>query len=416
MKRPVQLNPSVFHPLSVALRRSVYILIYAGSISSAQVGYQNLSPMQQDKFKTSCPNSTCNPGPVQHWQALDDSQQLEFAGGTQALGTVRFEDQTSGLQQISAIDAIVGSLPASVPSEEQFHIKVHWSADAPNLFRRSDGWSAHPNWKHPTQFGYQQNEDDTFSLGLIVLFDKNAREKGQFHMDFRFAGHFGTDNGNVAKNYGTYERWYLKILGYTPKAVVERSQPSLNTHSYMQSTSREAPHNDLRTSVKAFLTTWYVNRDFKTLDRFVAEDNVVTFAEPEVVRDGPPVKWIDIFRDAFSTTTNRGRLEELSDAITYYDPVLPPEVAPFKYLNAGQGDPFAIVDLTSVPKHVFFSSTFLGHLEDKYGSVKDKESWRDLALVIYVIKPKKGLIPETAITYWIREDEKWKIAAYRGWD
>jgi hypothetical protein len=184
-------------------------------------------------------------------------------------------------------------------------------------------------------------------------------------------------------------------------------QPTL-----LQDSSNRTPQEDLSESVRAFLTTWYIDKDLRRLDEFVASDNFMSFAK----ETGPSAQptWADIFRTAFSSKASELRGQMLTDVITYYEPSRPPEARPFEYLNAGINglprDPFAIVSPKSVPNQVFFASGFLKHLQQRY------DSKNELRLVIYVTKEGKGLVREAAVTYWIKDRGKWKIAAYRGWD
>ena len=142
-----------------------YSLLVVATTLSAQVPYAALLSDQQDKFKTSCPSLHCDAPAL--WKSHIDSEQLEFAGGTQAMRTVALEPQVTGLQQLQKIDAIVGSVQGA-PSQDQFHITVRWIPNAANLFSAADGWSEHPTWFHRGQFGYQPVSYTHLTLPTIL--------------------------------------------------------------------------------------------------------------------------------------------------------------------------------------------------------------------------------------------------------
>src|SRR5690349_6060837 len=98
------------------------IVVFAG-ISAAQVpniAYTALSNCQQTRFET-LPNSP--PGQKTWDSVLDDSQRLEYAGGTQALNMVSIQFPVcKGLGEVSSVRAIWGSRP-NHPSEDQFNVE-----------------------------------------------------------------------------------------------------------------------------------------------------------------------------------------------------------------------------------------------------------------------------------------------------
>jgi hypothetical protein len=61
-------------------------------------------------------------------------------------------------------------------------------------------------------------------------------------------------------------------------------------------------------------------------------------------------------------------------------------------------------------------SRFLRHLLSTYGHLEAEQD-PSLALVIYLVKkPHTEIYRETAVTYWIRENREWRLAAFGATD
>jgi hypothetical protein len=356
--------------------------------SVIQPAYSYLTPEQRSLFESFYKPSSCNPTDV--WENLSASQRLEFAGGTQALYSIGDGLITSALKGLDpdAVDnmspdatSIVGSVPFA-DSQNQFHIDVTWTGAAVNSFKRLRGWTEHISLLHPGMFGYQQNQDDIYSDGIVVLFKMNDHSTGQFHIDMRFLDHFAVDNGNIAANYVTYSRWYKTIPGYSPPsellAQVGQSAISIPRARVRESTATPSPN--LQQSITKFLTAWYVDQDTNSLNSFVAQDNMVDFPRPDAAKDSPvPATWSRIFERAFVPTPKETHATALGQVIGFDPPSLAPGSKPLTYLNAGSNglpvDPFAIINLTSLPPGSFLplpsvspKNSFLAHLVSVYGN------------------------------------------------
>jgi hypothetical protein len=400
--------------------------------SGIQPAYSDLTPEQQNLFESFYKPSGCNPTDV--WGNLSVSQRLEFAGGTQALYSLGDGLVTSTLNGLDpdSVDnmspdatSIVGSVPFT-DSQYQFHIDVTWTGTAPDSFKGLSGWSEHISWLHPGMYGYQQNKDDIYSDGIVVLFKTNdPTNTGQFHIDMRFFDHFAVDNGNIAANYETYSRWYGKINGYTPSPEAHAlvSQAAISIPRVRKSTA--APSPNLRQSITGFLTAWYIDQDTNALNSFVAQDNMDTYYNSRPVEPSPaPMPWNQIFERAFVKPQSTSHANALGQVIGYDPPSLAPGSKPLTCLNTGRDgrtvDPFAIIDISSLPPGSLLpvpsastDSSFRAHLVSAYGG-----SHGNLAVVVYMVKPNTGFVREAAVTYWIREAENgpWELAGYSGVD
>ena len=160
--------------------------------SVIQPAYSDLTPEQQTLFESFYKPAGCNPTDV--WGNLSASQRLEFAGGTQALYSLGGGLISSALKGLDpdTVDnmspdatSIVGSVPFA-DSQYQFHIDVTWTGTAADSFKNLRGWTEHISLLHPGMFGYQQNKDDIYSDGMVVLFKTNDHSTGQFHIDSAF--------------------------------------------------------------------------------------------------------------------------------------------------------------------------------------------------------------------------------------
>lgn len=400
------------------------------TVSVVQPAYSYLSPEQKALFQSSYTPASCNPTDV--WGNLSASQRLEFAGGTQALyslGNPLIASAVKGLD----LDAYLNMDPDETPivgsvkdaqSQYQFHIDVTWTDTAADSFKHLKGWTEHISLLHPGMYGYQQNKDDIYSDGVVVLFKKyDPTNTGQFHIDMRFFDHFAVDNGNIAANYPTYSGWYGAIPGYSPPleahAIVGQAQIS----RLRESTATPSPN--LQESVTGFLTAWYIDQDIDGLKSFVALDDMVTYYNSQPAKSSPaPASWNQIFEQAFVKPQLTPHATSLVQVIGYEPPGLAPGSTPLTYLNKGSDDrpvdPFAIIDLSSLPPGSLLplpsaapDSSFRAHLVSAYGG-----SHNNLAVVVYIVKPNSGFVREAAVTYWIRENENgpWKLAGYHGAD
>jgi len=151
--------------------------------------------------------------------SLDQSQRVEFAGGTRVVIKVETDH---GWQAIGAVTGIHGKEP-NTSSAEQFNADVVWSKDAASHFKKLPNWSEHLALLHPGQYGYQENRDDNPFLGMVVLFDEHPADRnkvaGQFHIGFRsFFGHYEAENGDIGDkdNFPLYKRWYGPIACFEP--------------------------------------------------------------------------------------------------------------------------------------------------------------------------------------------------------
>jgi hypothetical protein len=152
----------------------LFVVLIAVGMGSAQASYSDLSLRQQAKFESYCRPLGCVPAMT--WEKkLDSSQQLEYAGGSQAMDTIKLSGLATGLNQIAELENIIGSVPG-VASQDQFHLDVHWVNTAISLFSSAAGWSQHISWFHPGMFGYQQNALRRINARLVAPSElSNAR-------------------------------------------------------------------------------------------------------------------------------------------------------------------------------------------------------------------------------------------------
>jgi hypothetical protein len=383
------------------------------ALGQQNISYDKLNDCQERRFRTFHPGST-PPGPPA-WKSLDDSQRLEYAGGTQALGTVKVASNAcEALEEVSAVDAIMGSNP-NLPSADQFHLEVNWAANTSNIIAGIPGWSEHISWLHPGQFGFQENREGNPFLGLVVLFGKDNPKVGQFHIGFRSGfSHYFADNGNISKNYNRYRTWYGAINGYGPRATLAESTGFDWRAEQMTSAS---PSDNIVDTVRSFLTEWYVQQNIDNLSRFVAADNAMEAlsAEGLLPKGSKGARWIDLFLDAFSERRALTvHIESLSAAVEYREP----SGSHFSYLNDPARDHFAVIRPTSATE-MFFppdslpvdkmdpEARFLKRLRREYAD--------RLNLVVYVTK-SEGLVNEGNILFWIKENGVWKLSAFQGTD
>ena len=181
----------------------------------------------------------------------------------------------------------------------------------------------------------------------------------------------------------------------------------------------------LLSTVKDFLNTWYITRDYGRLMQFVAKDNALSDQgiRSEMSRDGHEVSWSQIF--GAGVPSRSARFAKLEDAITYSIPSLPADSGRLKYLNAGPGgevkDPFAIIDPASAPPGSLLPRADLPERERlefdslaRYLDRLNRDYKGHLYVVVYTTKGR-DLPRETAVLYWILEDG-WKLALFQGTD
>jgi len=405
---------------------------FAASPTVAQtigVDYGGLNAQQRALFQSysGCLPSTC----PELWEKLNSSQQLEFAGSTQALGTITLQPSTvTGLDQVDALLQIHGSEP-NQQSQDQFNVETKWKTSAPDQFADALGWSEHIAILHKGQYGYQENREDNPFLGLVVLFDKHPDpRKGQFHIDFRsWFAHYCPDNGNISANYDEYITWYGRIPGYTPifkyvfpqltrdNLLVDSRQPSASAGQALNCTG------EIQGTVQKFLTAWYVDRDFASLLDFVAHDNVYNAANLDSLGVKSPLAlWSRLFSDAFESPSKR--ISTLESALEYHEPIFRDPAKRLRYVNSepvsSGAARYAIIDPDSAPAGSLFprvdmqtthnvqrdvQARFLEHLQKTY---------RDKLYVVIYATAGPSLVHETAVQYWIREGNCWKLSAFQG--
>lgn len=396
------------------------LLALAPRIQAQSIPYSALSHCQDQKFQT-LHTGIVSSGP-QTWLALDDSQRLEYAGGSQALTTTAIPPPPcKGLDQSRSLNAIWGARP-NQSSADQFHIELDWIPKASDVFKSLPGWHKHISWLHPHQYGFGENRGGNPFLGLVVLFDKNDPGVGQFHIGFRsLFSHYFANNGNIEKNYKRYCKWYGSINGYAP---CQSSQMAIDWRNQANPAGEAAgPSADISKTVRQFLSEWYVQQGLDGLNRFIAKDNVPNWLSEFGVLPHSVTQsfWSALFSEAFEEGAGSVRFESLSNAIAYQAPDLP---LPLKYSNNPVEDHFAIIDPGSIDETGLLptddfpadqmdpSAKFLRHLKQEY---RAEDSKSKLAVVVYTtIGP--GLLHEGAVLYWIQEDGVWKLAAFQGTD
>jgi len=176
---------------------------------------------------------------------------------------------------------------------------------------------------------------------------------------------------------------------------------------------------DIQSTVRDFLQAWYVDKKSpEELKSFVAKDNGFSLAQtsspnrPSTSRAADPVS--ALFKGAFPPPKVGERVERpksLSAAIER--PARNPKAPEAK--GVSPANEFAIYAPESLPKGSYLPAkkpagndpvaNFLYHLTQAY---KGK-----LYVVLYNVKGP-GMLPETAVTYWIQESGAWKLAAFMG--
>jgi hypothetical protein len=181
---------------------------------------------------------------------------------------------------------------------------------------------------------------------------------------------------------------------------------------------------DIQSAVTAFLQAWYVDKKSPTeLKSFVAKDNAFNLQQQKSAAKGRSSAQVadpltQLFRGAFSQPKRGERAapppKTLSDAIEY-----PPAKAPGERTMNTSGaiitDDLAIYRADSQQAKSFLPAkkpsgsdpvaNYLYHLTQAY---KGK-----LYVATYAVKGA-GMLHETAVTYWIREDGAWKLSAFVG--
>jgi len=400
------------------------LVLTLGSAAAGQlpnIAYDKLNDCQRTRFETF---PSYPPGQKTWESAIDDSQRLEYAGGTQALSTADIQfPGCMGLGGFSTTKAIWGSRP-SHPSAEQFNIEVGWTKDADKKFESAKHWTEHVAWLHPGQHGYQENRNGNPFLGIVVLFDDNGPDRGQFHVGFRsLFAHYSPDNGNVAKNYPRYCGWYGKINGYSEPCDhdIAVDWKSVNDAELPAVDLSQAPLKDV---VREFLQDWYVKQNMDELAGFVARDNAMDWSVSlgALPRGVSRSEWDTLFTRAFVDGPGTVRFPELASAIQLPQPI----AAQFFDQNEQTIDHvFAILSPNGIAGKSYFppddvpdgqldaSASFLRHLKREY--FREPLSENRLNVVAFV-NAGKGLVQEGCILYWIKEAAGWKLAAFQGTD
>jgi hypothetical protein len=174
--------------------------------------------------------------------------------------------------------------------------------------------------------------------------------------------------------------------------------------------------------VHDFLQAWYVDQNLDSLGGFIATDNSENYLADRgmLPNDVFLSYWASLFYSAFEERPGLVRFESLKDAISYEEPDFPTE-SRLSYRN-DPGSNFAIV----VPELAALSlfppekvpqekldppSQLLWHLRNQYFKSNEKEN--RLYLVVYSTTGT-GLLQETSVLYWIREQAGRKLAAFQG--
>lgn len=185
------------------------------------------------------------------------------------------------------------------------------------------------------------------------------------------------------------------------------------------------PQDDIQQTVQQFLQAWYVDKKpASELKSYIAKDNGFNLRQlsptgrPITEARGDPVN--QLFAGAFAKVPIGAQIvpsKTLSDAIEY-----PPAKHPSMSRGSGQRScltttEFLVCRPEQLPPGAVLPATqpsgkdpvanFLWHLSQSY---KGK-----LYVVLYTTKGA-GLLRETAILYWIQEDNSWKLAAFEGTD
>jgi hypothetical protein len=425
--------------------------------SSSTINFDQLAPMQSTLANEYLKAKQMD------WGKLNFSEQLEFAGATQALAEWCGTDKNCrllqtlkpqpGLDLVKRLNTIAGQ-NSGAPSNDQFYIGVTWTVGSEEAFASAEEWSEHWALLHPGYKGYEQNKDGDPFLGLVVLFNNEEPTSGQLHIGFRtLFGHYESGNANIAENYELYCAWYEPIAAlnypcpspYGTDATLQLSKayaaspPGPASAQAPAEFAFQSPANasGLDGGIAAFLKAWYLDRDVSKLSEFIANDNAFQFepvqreirAETRYCK-APHDCWKEVFEKAF---TGAGpRLQSLNQAIRFTSPSPAPawlSKGRFSLLLGGESSslyktydsrlpPPGTFFPKPVPKEsLFFAATnqprfnaralFLDHLRRDYDG-------RLQILVYSVIGP--GLVREDAILYWILEGQQWKLAAFQGTD
>lgn len=383
------------------------------------------------------------------WGNLNSSEQIEFAGATQALSNWCASDpecnswmathHQPGLSQVGKVIAINGSIVGS-PSPDQFNLTVKWSPGSEDMFKHAWGWGVHPSQLHPGQHGYSQHVANDPWIGIVTLFNNNDPSSGQFHTDFAEAfDHYVPDNGNIAAHYSEFCNWYGRIPSFDMSCGSSELLSSSKLRSEKPgavSPKLQAPNSEsvtaigaddrakLRSTVTDFLQTWYVKRDYDGAAKFIAKDNAFASSDVRTEMQLAPVDrpWRRIFDESFHESSEH--IESLRAAIGYSRPDADNSPQTMTYMNANPAgeisDPFAIIDPESTPPGSFFPrldlsakqrersdarAKFLDHLQRDYKG--------RLSIVVYSTKGS-ALLHETVVQYWIKEGGSWRLAAFQG--
>lgn len=397
--------------------------------SKITVDFSQLSPESKTLFST-----CCGAQDVKKWSDLGDTQQLEYAGVTQALQNwAKFEPDAGspkpGLETLSGVDVVCGSIEEA-PSADQFNLHVKWEPGAEKKFGDAQ-WGTHIPWLHPGMHGYQQNVDGDPFLGLVVLFpDKDDPERendGQVHIDFRdFPGHYFPANGDLSQNYSYYCDWYGKLEAYNGLCAANEQVQAVQASPVAPKAQFKAQPAtpDIYTTVRKFLKAWYIDHDDAALQSVTAHDSV--YAQQTAIRQLGPraatpaasTTWKNLFDTAFNPPSGI-RAEALRPRGLGQVIARPPVTGAISSGGAGPRgalaeDPFLVLDPKELPagslfpsntrsEHLSLRAQYLNHIRETY----------PIYVVVYTTK-SRDLIPETAILYWIEENGSWKLGMYQG--
>jgi hypothetical protein len=424
------------------LKRRVQEMVTLGLVKQPPqtLDYSKLTDAQQSYLKSQ----------GQKWGALNFSQQIEYVGVTHALNnwcqhepdcSEQWKDHPQpGLGEVGPLikPGITGAVEGA-ESVDQFNLTVTWLPCAEEHIRTAFGWSTHDSVLHKGMHGYNQGADFDPFLGIVALFDNDKTSmKGQIHIDFREGiDHYEPQNGSVQANYPVYCDWYGAMEGYSEACPAYPKGRSISKTANLLATSQLPPkpanppplpvpvNAPLRTVAEAFLTAWYVNRDYDGLKKYIASDNEFAFLPIHTQTQlAPGKRWTQIFQHAFKSAG--GHILTLTDAINYSKPAPEARLASLKFLNENSShqfsDPFAVIDPASAPPGTYFPplnlpperrgrfsprAQFLDHLQRDYPG--------RLQLVVYATK-SPDLSQEGVVLYWVFEDSQWRLAGFQSTD
>jgi hypothetical protein len=453
--------------LGISLRAKIVCLLFCVTVLDAGCPPHHVGTVDFGKLKPT-QLKLLNPSPDlqrQRWNSLNPSEQLEFAGVTQALDDyyqhllllLRLEHPPA-LEEVLAVKTINGSIPSG-GSAAQFNLEVSWKGGAKELFHQDKThWWTHLSWLHPGDHGYTQIRYWDPFLGLVVLFDDQDVTKGQIHIDFRdLIWHYFPDNGNIAANYDYYCDWYGPLNGYSVTCPPENklSQRLSSSAGLRKTAPPETPEvtghdaatptgSELRVdesamnAVNGLLNAWYKEREFSTFLKYLSSDNFYARTTlNQMQAEGYSASrnndfeksWKDIFDGAFtSPSAGRSRFRgEVTQELTFPRPSLAPEArsrlnfieAPgnkenqlkvLDPLSAPDGALFPPLTLSSSEKNKFDAvAWYLDYLYRKYAQK------RQLFVVGYATN-EPSLVREGGVQYWIYKDGKWGLAFFHGTD